>query len=139
MRLIKLRHEPQQPFPLVVMAMADSEVCYHYRAAYKDDKSDKADGLDIIFASDQVVGGQLADGVTVEDLLAICEDRAKRQDVGNPIYRLVALQLQAARRALATDESDKVPNLVNTGSDSVRPSKANANAMGQGQGESLGA
>jgi hypothetical protein len=130
MRLIELRQPDQHPFPLVVMAMADSEVCYHYRAARKDDTSDKADGLDIVFASEQVAGGERADGVTVEDLLAICEDRAKRQDVGNPSYRLVALQLQAARRALATDESDKVTNLVNTGSDSKRSSQANANALG---------
>ena len=129
MRLIELRHQDQHPVPLVVMAMADSAVCYHYRAVRKDAKSDKADGLDIIFANEQVAGGEQADGVTVEDLLAICEDRAKHQDVGNPIYRLVALQLQAARRALATDESDKVTNLVNTGSDSKQPAGANANAL----------
>ena len=33
MRLINLRQPQQHPFPLVVMAMGDSEVCYHYRAA----------------------------------------------------------------------------------------------------------
>jgi len=139
MRLINLRQPQQHPFPLVVMAMGDSDVCYHYRTARDEGSSMSTDGLDIVFASEQVAGGELVDGITVDSLLAICEDRAKHQDVGNPIYRLVALQLQAARRALATDESDKVISLVNTGSDSRRPSTVHANAVAQGQGESLGA
>lgn len=141
MRLINLRPHQQQ-VPLVVMAMGDSEqeVCYHYRTARDHGSSMSADGLEVVFASErQDAGGELPDGLTVDSLLAICEDRAKHQEAGNHVMRLVALQLQAARRALATDESDKVINLVNTGSDSRRLSIVHANAMGQGQGESLGA
>lgn len=135
MRLINLRPSAHQhPVPLVVMALGDSEVCYHYRTARDYGSSMSVDGLDIVFASEQVAGGGQADGVTVEDLLAICEDRVRHQEAGNAALRLVALQLQAARRALATDESDKVINLVNTGNGSKRPSIVHANAMGQGQG-----
>lgn len=130
MRLIELRQNDQHPSPLVVMAMADSEVCYHYRASCKKSSSEKAEGLDIIFASSQVAGGEQANGITVEDLLAICEDRAQRQGAGSPALHLVALKLQAARRALATDEIDANHDRVDKGSNSKKSTVANATVAG---------
>lgn len=124
MRLINLRATPQQqPFPLLVVALGDSQdgpVCHHYRTTRDHETSMTLDGLEMVLASKQIEGGELPDGLTIDSILAICEDRARLQAAGgNNRLNLVALQLQAARRALATDESDEVPNLIAaTGSDS---------------------
>lgn len=130
MRLIDLRPTPhERDSPFAVMALGDSDVCYHYRATREHEPSEHSEGIDIVFASERVANRTLSSGLTVESLLAICEDRAKHLHVGSPAYRLVALQLQAARRALATDESDKVNNLVNTGIDSERPTHVDATTL----------
>lgn len=139
MRLIDLGpSSAKQPFPLVAVALGDSDkgnVCYHYRTTHDHGSSMDIDGLEIVFASDQVAGGKEPDGLTIDCLLAICEDQARHQVSANNRMNLVAMQLQAARRALATDESNKPNHLISTGTSSKNSAIVDAPAVETEQGE----
>jgi len=112
MRLIDQRPtDHQHSFPLAVMALGDQqqgEACHYYRTALHYDDHMTLGGLEIVFDS---TDGEELTGITPDCLLAICEDRLKSLAHGNPSMHMAAMQLQAARRALATDESGKRSNL----------------------------
>lgn len=131
MRLIDQRPTTHQhSFPLVVMALGDQqqgEACHHYRTAQNYGDHLTIGGPEIIFSSG-AEAGELPDGITPDSILAICEDRAKSQMHGTPSMHLVVLQLQAARRALATDESSGTFHPTQAGGDSNQTGQAHANA-----------
>ena len=107
MRLINLPPQDQSTAPLVLMALGnqkEGDVCYHYRTTRDHGTHMSVDGLEIVLATEQKVEGQQPDGLTVDVLLAICEDRAKHQGHDDHRMRLVALNLLAARRALAGEK-----------------------------------
>ncbi|WJJ54917.1 hypothetical protein [Xanthomonas phage RTH11] len=120
MRLIDQRPiSHQQPFPLMVMALGDlqqGDVCHHYRVARNYGDHMTVGGPEIVLCSGAVEGGT-HDGLTLDSVLAICEDYAKTQSHGSPSMRMVTSQLQAARRLLAADESSG-PHPTHTGGDS---------------------
>jgi len=129
MRLIDQRPNSRQPsFPLTVMALGDQqhgEACHYYRTVLNHDDHVDLGGPEIVFSSGE---SQELDGITPDCLLAICEDRAKSQVHEHPSMHLVVLQLQAARRALAADESSGAFHPTQSGGDSSRASDAHANA-----------
>lgn len=128
MRLIDHRPAPQHSFPLVVMALGDQqqgEACHYYRTALNCSDHMSLGGPEIVFNSSENL--EELNGITPDCLLAICEDRARNQMLDQPSMHLVVLQLQAARRALATDESSKPYQLAQTGGDSSQTDETHAN------------
>lgn len=105
MRTLTLNPQYQHPSPLVVMALCDEqqgeeryhykEVCHHYRTTRNHGSFN---GLELVIANNDRETGQVPNGITLDGLLAICEDRA-RHDTLDPVMKFVAIQLLAARRA----------------------------------------
>lgn len=109
MRLINLPLQDSSVAPLVLMALGnlkDGDVCHHYRTTRDHGEFMTTDGLELVMASENVNETGVPDGLTLDGLLAICEDRAKHQGHANASMRLVAMNLLAARRALAADKSE---------------------------------
>lgn len=108
MRLINLPSQDPRVAPLVLMALGDlkeDDVCHHYRTTRDHVTSMSVDGLDLVLASEKAMDEGQLDGLTLDSLLAICEDRAKHQGHADASMRLVAMNLLAARRALAAENS----------------------------------
>ncbi|QVD49184.1 hypothetical protein LUCX_114 [Xanthomonas phage vB_XciM_LucasX] len=135
MRLLNLGGQDSQHSPLVIMAMGDlkdGEACYHYRASRDHGASMSVDGMEVVFDSSARDSDAEPNGVSIDCLLAICEDQAKQLSMDNPVHRVVAMQLLAARRALAVESQGRnmspVPTLGEATNLSI-PAAAPANVQ----------
>ena len=121
MRLLSLSPHPRHD-RLAVMAMEDStkeEGCYHYQIARKKEDGVQESITTIVFASNESTEEECDDGITIESLLAICEDQARLRASTHPTMGRITLQLQAAIRALAADQYDRHPPSVTSGEVSI--------------------
>lgn len=108
MRLLTLSPNPHHS-NLVAMALGDSDDamgCYQYQLVRQHSESLQEALLRIVFTDSMSSDQEESDGITVESLLAICEDQAKQRTATHPMMGRVALQLQGALRALVAEQHD---------------------------------
>lgn len=117
MRLLSLSPNPRHQH-ISVVAMDDSaneDGCYHYQVARNKNDGTQESFLSLVIASPQASDDEDADGITIEGLLAICEDQARLCAPNHPTMGRVAHQLQAAMRVLAAEHHDRPSTIVSQG------------------------
>ncbi len=136
MRLLTLSPNPHHS-NLVVMALGDSDDaagCYQYQVDRQHSESLQEALLRIVFTDSSSSEKDEVDGITVESLLAICEDQAKQRAATHPSMGRVVLQLQGALRALTAERHDMSQHDVKQGENSIHVTTMDATQGRERQG-----